>query len=248
MNDKRGIFYIESRQALKATSDTDKIEKGNNLDYSGEKSSLQKIIVKGSLIFLKEKLKSKFFKYQKCLYICLFVYILDYIVWFISRKHLKDLVNIFSLLFSLILNLVSIYLFKDELNFLSKALYKCINKIITINIISLIIYYINLFLIFGDKIIKAKFDGLLAKIFPNHKGLKMFYGIYLIVNFLFPTLTFIYLSKVKKLAKFLRIAIIEKYKNRKAKRNVKEENYQYDESKTTNKKLKQLKKKIVPIK
>ena len=55
MNDKRGIFYIESRQALKATSDTDKIEKGNNLDYSGEKSSLQKIIVKGSLIFLKEK-------------------------------------------------------------------------------------------------------------------------------------------------------------------------------------------------
>ena len=246
MNDKRDKYNIDSGAELKTTtSNSEKEEKNNNINHFDEKLSPQKIIRKDSLIYFGGKLKSKFFKYQKCLYICLFVYILDYIVWFISRKHLKDLLNIFSLLASLILNLFSIYLFKDELNIISKALYKCINKIIISNIISLIIYYINLFFIFNDKILKANFDGLLAKIFSNNKGLKMFYGIYLIINLLFPTLTLVYLLKVKKFLKILGIAR-RKYYVEKTKGIVKEE--KNNELKLISEKLNHIKRQIVQIK
>ena len=241
MNDKRKHFNIDSKAELEATSDTEKAEKINNSDHIGEKL----LIIKDSLIYLSEKVKFEFFKYQKCLYICLFIYILDYIVWFVSKKHLKDLFNIFSLLVSLILSLFSIYLFKDELNFISKALNKCINKIIIINIISLIIYYINLLFIFNDKILKANFDGLLAKIFSNNKGLKMFYGIYLIINLLFPTLTLVYLLKVKKFLKILGIAR-RKYYVEKTKGIVKEE--KNNELKLISEKLNHIKRQIVQIK
>ena len=247
MNDKRDKYNIDSGAELKTTtSNSEKEEKNNNINHFDEKLSPQKIIRKDSLIYFGGKLKSQFFKYQKCLYICLFVYILDYIVWFISRKHLKDLVNIFSLLISLILNLYSIYLFKDELNIISRSLYRLINKIIIFNIISLIIYYVNLFIIFSDKIVKTKFDGLLAKIFPNNKGLKMFYGVYLIVNFLFPALTLVYIIGVRKFVNILGIAKEERYKTPKTKRNVKEE--KYNEPKTATKRLRNIKRQIVEIK
>ena len=242
MEGKKENYILDSTAELKTTSDT--TEKGEKINIS-EPSDEKLLIIKDSLKYLSEQVKFKFYKYQKCLYICLFIYILDYLVWFISKKHLNDLLNIFSLLISLILNLFSIYLFKDELNFISKALYKCIKKIIITNIITLVIYYINLFFIFNDKILKANFDGLLSKIFSNNKGLKIFYGIYLIINLLFPTLTLIYLLGVKKFLKILGIAR-RKYYLQKTKGIAKGE--KNNESKFITKKIKYKKSQIVPIK
>ena len=245
MSDKREKFNVDSGAELKTTSNTEE-EKNNNLEHSKEKLSPGKIITKDSLIYFSGKLKSRFYKFQKSLFICLFIYILDYIIWFISKKHLKDLINIFSLLISLISNLYNIFLFKDEFNVITRTFYKNINKGLITIIISLIIYYINLIFIFSDKIIKKNFDGLFAKIFPNNKGLQMFYGIYLIVNFVFPALTLLYLLGVRKFAKILRIVKGEKNNNPKTKRKVKEE--KNDTQKFITRKLVHMKRQKVPIK
>lgn len=208
--EKREKYDIyDSTNELKTTSNTEKDE--NNKNDKDENLSPRNIISKDSLIYFSEKLKSKFYPYLRCLYACLWIYILDYIVWFISRKNLSDLVNIFSLLFSLIISLYSIFSFKDNVDFVSQKLFSRINILLIFTVINLIIYYIDLYLIFNDKILNEKFGGLLIKIFPNNKGLKMFFGIYLIVNFLFPTMAFIQLIKVRKAVKIVGIVKGEHY-------------------------------------
>lgn len=201
MKDRKEMFTMNSQNKFKKTSSKDDDEES---DFSKpiikkeENLFTKKIKVKNSEIYFSEKLKLKFYSYQKCLFICLFIYIFDYLIWFISRKSLKDVINILALLFSLIYNLYCLYLFKDEFDFVNNKIYNRIKTLIKINIIILILHYINLLILFIDKIIIENFDGLLHKIFPNNRKLKIFYGIYLLVNFFFPAVTLFYLNGVKK--------------------------------------------------
>ena len=106
--------------------------------------SHDKEIKEDSIIYFTKKLKKNNIEYHKYLYISIFIFFTDLIIWYFDKQLFHDYINLYSLLIILLISLIQIFFFKNNFVSITKKIYVLTQRIIYLYILSIIIYLINL--------------------------------------------------------------------------------------------------------
>lgn len=171
-----------------------------------------KDITEDSIIYFSNKLKQSNKIYKIFLYISILLFILDIIIWYISKDILHNYFNLLSILIILITILYQAYIFRHNFETISKELYGYTQKIIKCYFFVGGLYIGNIIFITYSYIFNNN-EIILDNNYIMNIPLVVF--IYILINAIIPIILFIKLFSIKKRIKDLSSAKGEIYESAK---------------------------------
>lgn len=197
-----------SKENIKINND----KKNNNI------ISHDKEIMEDSIIYFSLKLKKNNNEYHNFLYVSIFLYIFDIIIWHFDKQILHTNLNLYSILLILGMSIFQVYFFKHNFETISKEIYFLVQRVIYIYSFSLFLFYSDiLYTIFQIIINKRDNNIIYQKKIINFFGFPLIIFFYIIVNLLIPIFILYELIKIKRNIKNLSAAKGETYENVKIK-------------------------------
>ena len=164
--------------------------------------SHDKEIKEDSIIYFTKKLKKINIEYHKYLYISIFIFFIDIIIWYFDKQLFHEYYNLYSLLIILLATLFQLCIFRHQFEQITKKIYISTQRIIYLYIISIIIYITNLSFItyfgiiynYGKKnhIFKYPMFNL------NFFNFSLIIFFYIIVNLFIPIMVLVKLIEIKR--------------------------------------------------
>ena len=204
-NNKSGFIRIDSPNADNESIyfKFNNISNQNNTILYKEKmtQSHDKEIKEDSIIYFTKKIQKNNTEYHKYLVISIIIYLTDLFTWYFDKQLFHDYLNLYSLLFILVISFIQIILSKHNFKFITKKVYVSTERIIYLYSISLIIYLINLgFLLyvgiinnFGNK--NHIFNYPMFNM--NYLDFSLIILLYILINIFVPIMVFIKLISLK---------------------------------------------------
>ena len=164
--------------------------------------SHDKEIKEDSIIYFTKKLKKINIEYHKYLYISVFIFFTDIIIWYFDKQLFHEYYNLYSLLIILLVTLLQVCIFRHQFEQITKRIYISTQRIIILYIISIIIYIANLSFItyfgiiyqYGKKnhIFKYPMFNL------NFFDFSLIIFFYILVNLFIPIMVLVKLIQIKR--------------------------------------------------
>ena len=164
--------------------------------------SHDKEIKEDSIIYFTKKLKKINVEYHKYLYISIFIFFMDIIIWYFDKQLFHERYNLYSLIIILLVTLIQICAFRHKFDSITKKIYVTTRRIIYLYFISIIIYITNLSFItyfgiiyhYGKKnhIFKYPMFNL------NFFNFSLIIFFYILVNLFIPIMVLIKLIEIKR--------------------------------------------------
>lgn len=178
------------------------IKASGNIEKEKITPSHDKEIKEDSIIYFTKKLKKNNIEYHKYLYISIFIFFTDLIIWHFDKQLFHDYINLYSLLIILLISIIQIFIFKNNFNSITKKVYVLTQRIIYLYILSIIIYLTNLAFItyfgiiyhFGKKnhIFQYPMFNL------NFFNFSLIIFFYVIINLFIPIMVLVKLIEIKR--------------------------------------------------
>ena len=182
----------------------------NNIDEHS------KTIRKESIIYFAQKLKKKYKFLKNILYIHLIITLIDLFLILLFNKYLLSLVNCLVILIIMFSTIYSLFIFKQHnFEYVNYLIYWSTVRVMYIELISLILFYLDMIYILFYNVIKdvekllSFFDKNIFKIV----FVLIFFICYLILNLTFPIVVIMNINEVKKNIKDLGTAKGESYES-----------------------------------
>ena len=161
-------------------------------------------------VYFTNKLKDYNKSYQSILYVSIFIYIIDIIIWFRNEKILHNFFNFFSIIILLISTFYQIYSFGHNFKEISREIYIFVYQNLYVYIIIFIINIINIIYILVSEIleiVKVKYFH------ENNLTETVSVFIYCLINICIPSIYLFKLIYIKKGIKDLSAAKGEIYES-----------------------------------
>jgi hypothetical protein len=163
-------------------------------------------------VYFTNKLKDYNKSYQSILYVSIFIYIIDIIIWFKREKILYNYYSLFATLMILFSNIYQAYIFRHNFELISKELFIFVGKIIYIHLVFFVLFIVNVMYIFISNLLQM---AEIKYIYGNKNIHNILIIIYCFINICIPCIHLFALIFVKNGIKDLSISRGEFYENKK---------------------------------